>query len=245
MANLPETVIAWDSGDKAVTVDAGTPTANFSFSFTNVSAKPVVVSGVRTSCGCTTAQLPAMPWTIPAGSNEVLHITMTLAGKQGTIPKSVTFSTDKGTKHLMVRTTILPLTTASGMVPGAREQNQMLARMDRQAVFKGDCASCHGEPAKGKLAGELYTAACGICHEAEPRASSVPDLKVAKQERNADYWRNWITSGKQGTMMPAFAVNEGGILTDEQISSLVDHLMKTMPVKPATQPISTVPPPAH
>lgn len=233
--DLPSTVIAWDSMDKSVSVDFGTLNAGFSFSLTNVSTETVTVLSVRTSCGCTSAQLPPMPWQIPPGSNEVLNINMNLAGKGGTVIKSVTFSTDHGTKNLLVRTTILPLQSAAGMAAGAREQNQMLALADRQAVFKGDCATCHAEPAKGKLGAELYTAVCGVCHEAEHRASMVPDLKVAKQERNAEYWRNWITNGKQGSLMPAFAVSQGGILTEEQITSLVEHLHKTMPSRPATQ----------
>jgi mono/diheme cytochrome c family protein len=246
LGDLPTSILAWDSTDKAVAVDFGTLNAAYSFSFTNVSAEPVSIQSVRTSCGCTTAQLPPMPWLIPPGSNEVLNVNMNLAGKSGTVIKSVTVVTDKGIKNLLVRTTILPMTSAAGMADGAREQNQMLALADRQAVFKGDCATCHTEPAKGKLGSELYTAACGVCHEAEHRATMVPDLKVAKQERNAEYWRNWITNGKQGTLMPAFAMNQGGILTDEQISSLVDHLMKAMPTQPVPGAGANVSPPvAH
>jgi mono/diheme cytochrome c family protein len=243
--DLPASVMAWDSLDKAVSVSFGTLNTNFCFSFTNLSAEAVTIQLVRTSCGCTTAKLPAMPWVIPAGSNDVLNINMNLAGKGGTVVKSVTLQTDKGMKNLLVRTTILPQPTGTTMAAGAREQNQMLALTDSKAIFKGDCASCHAEPAKGKHGPELYAAACGICHEAEHRASSVPDLKVAKQVRNEEYWRNWITSGKQGTMMPPFAVNQGGILTDEQIASLVNHLMQAMPTKPAPQTAATVPAPAH
>lgn len=243
--DLPASVIAWDSIDKAVSVEAGTINAGYSFSLTNVSADPVSVLSVRTSCGCTTAQLPPMPWVLPAGSNGVISINMNLAGKGGTVIKSVTVSTDKGTKNLLVRTTILPVQTAAAMATGAREQNQALALADRQAVFKGDCATCHVEPAQGKMGAALYTAACGVCHEAEHRATMVPDLKVAKQERNAEYWRNWISNGKQGSLMPAFAVTAGGILTGEQIASLVDHLVKTMPAKPTkTAASANVPVPA-
>lgn len=244
--DLATTVLAWDSTDKAVSVDFGTLNVDYKFAFTNVSSEPVVIQAVRTSCGCTTAKLPPMPWTIPPGSNDVLNVAMNLLGKSGTVVKSVTVQTDKGMKNLLVRTTILQLQSATAMASGMREQNQMLALADPQAIFKGDCASCHAEPAKGKLGGELYTAACGICHEAEHRASSVPDLKVAKQERTADYWRNWISGGKQGTMMPAFSVGLGGILTDEQIGSLVEHLMKTMPTKPLPpgQAAASVPAPA-
>jgi mono/diheme cytochrome c family protein len=235
-ADLPANVIAWDATDKAVSVNTGEMLAKYTFALTNVSSETVTIAQVRTSCGCTTAQLPPMPWQLPPGSNGVINVNMNVTGKSGTVIKTVSVATDKGTKHLLVRTTILPLPSATAMAPGSREQNQMLALADRQAVFKGDCATCHAEPAKGKLGHDLYAAVCGVCHEAEHRASMVPDLKIAKQERNAEYWRNWITSGKQGSLMPAFAIAQGGILTDEQINSLVDHLSKTMPSKPTVPP---------
>jgi len=232
-ADLPATVIAWDSIDKAQAVDFGTLNVPYTYSLTNVSSEPVTILSVRSSCGCTTAKLPPMPWKIDSGSNGVINVNMNLAGKNGTVIKSVSVVSDKGTKHLLVRTTIMPLQSSTAMADGSREQNQMLALADRQSVFKGDCASCHAEPAKGTQGAELYTAVCGVCHEAEHRASMVPDLKIAKQERNAEYWHNWIKDGKQGTLMPAFAVNSGGILTDEQIASLVNYLLKTMPTKPS------------
>jgi mono/diheme cytochrome c family protein len=240
-ADLPDSIIAWDSHDKSVTVDAGIPDASLSFSLTNVSQEPVIVTDVHTSCGCTTAQLPDMPWTLAPGTNGVIDISMSLAGKTGTVIKSVTVTTDKGTKNLIVRSVILPLQTSTSLAPGSRERNQMLAQVDRQMVFKGDCASCHVASDKGMLGAELFTSVCGVCHEAEHRSTMVPDLHVAKQERNADYWRNWITNGKQGSLMPAFAINAGGILTDQQIASLVDYLLKNMPTKPApaTVPSST------
>ena len=232
-ADLTPEIIAWDSVDKSVTVNFGEPVAKFQFSLTNASATPVTVVAVTTSCGCTTAQVPPMPWVIAPGKDAAFAVNMNLAGKSGTIPKTVSFATDKGTKHLLVRTTINPLPATAGMAPGSRDQNQQLALADRQAVFRGDCASCHVDKAKDKLGKELYVAACGICHDAEHRASMVPDLRVAKAERNDDYWRNWIANGRQGSLMPAFALPAGGILNDTQIASLVDYLMKNLPVKPS------------
>lgn len=233
-ADLPASILAWDSADKAVTVKFGEPVAKFQFSLTNVSAEAVTVVAVPTSCGCTAAHVPPMPWVIGPGKDASFDVNMTLAGKNGTVIKTVTFATDKGTKHLLVRTTIEPMTTAAAMAPGSREVNQRMAQADRQAVFRGDCASCHADVAKGKQGKELYVAACGVCHEAEHRASMVPDLHIAKQERNEEYWRNWITNGKAGSLMPAFALPAGGILDEAQIASLVDYLAKNMPAKPVT-----------
>ena len=65
-------------------------------------------SDVHPSCGCTTVELPPRPWTIPAGSNGTIKVSVNLAGKSGMVFKSVSVSTDKGKKDLMLRINILP-----------------------------------------------------------------------------------------------------------------------------------------
>jgi mono/diheme cytochrome c family protein len=232
--DLPASVISWDATDKGTNVNFGEPQARYSFALTNVSQGDVTIMAVTTSCGCTTAQLPPMPWKIAPGNNGVINVNMNLAGKNGTVIKTITVSTDKGMKQLLVRTRILPMPTSTAMTPGTRENNQLLSRSDRQAVFKGDCASCHVEPTRNKFGEDLFKAACAICHEAEHRASMVPDLHVARQERTEDFWKNWVTNGRQGSLMPAFSLASGGILSEEQVKSLVDYLVKTMPAKPGS-----------
>jgi mono/diheme cytochrome c family protein len=225
--------LTWDSVNKAVTVSNGTPEAHFTFYLTNISPDVVVISSVGTSCGCTAAKLPEQPWHLAAGSNGEINVTMNLAGKMGTVPKTVTVNTEKnGSKTLFVRTTILPSpvsATMGGMNPIDRNNNQKLAMADRQAVFRGDCARCHVEPTKNKMGAELFATACGVCHEGEQRASMVPNLHALPKEKNAEYWRTWITYGRPGSLMPAFSKEQGGIFDDAQIASLVGYLMATIP----------------
>jgi hypothetical protein len=119
-----------------------------------------------------------------------------------------------------------------------------LALTDRQTPLKQqDCAKCHVEPAVGKLGKELYATACAICHNAEHRATTVPDLQILPHPLPADYWRMAVTLGKTNSMMPAFAKDHGGFLTPEQITSLVEYLTKDFPKEgklvyhePADQP---------
>jgi mono/diheme cytochrome c family protein len=246
---LPPGVLAWDAELKETTVNATQPIAQLVFNFTNISASEVSINHVGTSCGCTVAQLPPMPWKLAPGTNGTIPVTMNVAGKSGMVFKTLTINTDKGWKMLSVKTTIQP--PPAQMTAGNREQNLLLAKADRQAVFKGQCASCHVEKAIGKMGKDLYDSACGICHEAEHRASMVPDLHALKHETNAEYWKVWVEFGKQGSLMPAFAQRHGGPLSDQQIASLVDHLVKTIPSKvntaattPAPTTASAVPSPA-
>jgi len=226
-------LLKWDADRKELTVPHGTASAPFIFSLTNVSKEVVTIHATSTSCGCTVASLPEQPWRLAPGTNGQISAAMNLAGKSGTTVKTITVATDKGNKVLYVQATILPALAMAQMTDADREKNQKLAIADRQAVFKGECASCHAEPAKAKFGQPLFTAVCGVCHEAEHRATMVPDLHKIAQPTNAEYWRNWITHGKAGTLMPAFSLADGGILNEEQINSLVNYLVVAIPSKPA------------
>ena len=238
---LPDTVLAWNSLSQEYIAKIGEPEAHFKFTFTNVSPDVVTVNAAPGSCGCTVAKLPPLPWKVAPGETGEIPVVMNLAGKNGAIVKTVTLMTDKGNRTLMVKSVIpvpQPVTPpAPGQQPimtdAARAKNQELAKVDRQAVFKGDCATCHAHKARDKMGKELYAASCGICHEAEHRAEMVNDLHNLKTPPTAEYWTLFIVNGKAGTLMPAFSQAQGGPLTDAQIESLVDYLVKDFPKTPA------------
>jgi hypothetical protein len=233
---LSATNMIWDAESKTTNVAAGTSNAEFAFCFTNRSPAPYTIISVGTSCGCTTAQLPALPWTIPPQTNGQIGVRVNLAGKSGALQKTITVGTDHGNKVLVVRIIIEPPSTPT-MSEAARAQNLQVSQKDRQAVFKGDCISCHVKPTEGKYGQELYKVVCGICHEGEHRASMVPDLHALKVPTDELFWRTWITVGKPGTLMPAFAKTESGPLTDLQIVSLAAYLNTFIPSHVATNSV--------
>jgi mono/diheme cytochrome c family protein len=201
---------------------------------TNNVAKPVPVAilDVHPSCGCTTAQLPPLPWIIAPGTNGQFGLTVNLAGRTGMQVKTVNVKTDKGFKQLILKINILPpvipiLTAAD------RERNLIAAKADRQAVFHGECAICHVKNGAGKYGQALYAADCAICHESKNRAPMVPDLHAIKTPTNDEFWRIWIAHGKPGSLMPAFSTADGGPLSDMQIASLAGYLNVAIPPQPA------------
>jgi cytochrome c553 len=225
---LPDGVLVWDTLLKAMDAAADQSKAQFTFNFTNVSPDNVVILNVKPSCGCTTAQLPSLPWTIPASTSGQIGITVNLEGKSGMLFKTIAVTTDKGSKTLNVRINILPVVKPQ-MTEADRTKGIAAAKVDRQAIFKGDCASCHVKNVEGKYAKDLYDSVCGICHEAEHRATMVPDLHALKVPTNEDFWRTWISNGKPGTLMAAFASSQGGPLNDMQIASLAAYLNYIIP----------------
>ncbi len=226
--------LAWDAESKDFKAKAGEGMASFVFFFTNISAAEVVISNVTTTCGCTVAQLPSQPWHLAPGTNGELKVTMNLAGKLGRVTKEVSVNSSAGTKVLRVRVTI-PATSAAVTenARGDRAANMEAAKANRQAIFQGDCISCHVTKGAGKFGKELFVADCAICHDTPHRAAMVPDLRAPRTPRDHAYWANWITSGRAGSLMPAFGEKEGGPLSQGQIDSLVTYLMENFPKGPA------------
>ena len=225
---LPDGVLAWNGLTQETTVAADVPSAHFTFSFTNVTSGTVAILDVHPSCGCTTAQLPPLPWLIPAGTSGQFGLTVNLAGKTGMQFKTVNVKTDKGFKQLILKINILPPVVPTQSAAD-RAQAMNLAKADRQSVFRGDCAVCHVKPGDSKYGKVLYDAVCGICHEAKDRASMVPDLHNIKTPTNVEFWQTWIAHGKAGSLMPAFSTADGGPLADIQIATLAQYLAATIP----------------
>jgi mono/diheme cytochrome c family protein len=234
---LPDGVLAWNSLSQSASVPANSTQAHFLFSFTNVTSGNVSISTVHPSCGCTTADLPPLPWTIPAGGGGQIPVTVNLsaalAGSEGTLLKAVTVITDKGSKQLLLRINILPPVIAT-QTDAERTNSMAIAKADRQAIFKADCANCHATPGEGKYGKALYEAVCAVCHDAEHRAAIVPDLHTLTVPTNLEFWRTWAAHGKPGSLMPAFSTVEGGPLNDMQIATLATYLNFAIPSRAVT-----------
>ena len=239
---LPDGVIAWDDLTKATDATNEQDFARFTFSFTNVTAGNVTILDVHPSCGCTTAELPPVPWTLPPGESGQIKLNVNLAGKSGTLFKTVNVSTDKGNKTLTLRINILPPVVVK-MSEEDRARGVAAAKVDRQAVFKGDCASCHVPKIEGKYGQTLYDAVCAICHEGEHRAAMVPDLHNLTVPTNDEFWRTWTAHGKSGSLMPAFSTAEGGPLNDMQVATIAAYLNFAIPSHVVTLITTNAPPP--
>lgn len=223
-------LLEWDALEKSVTPAVGMVETIFEFKASNRGPQTVEVIEARPSCGCTIVDLPETPWRLAPGASGTLRAKVDFSGKHGMFRKVVHVHTSAGSQTLVLTVNIPEAGEAE------RRRNQALAAANRQAVFRGDCARCHAEPAAGKRGQELFFAVCTVCHLAPLRASMVPDLLEPKESRDAAYWRKWIGEGKDGTLMPAFADAKGGPLTAEQIESLVAFVLERLPTEPTKRP---------
>ena len=218
--------LVWDSMEKSAEAEPGNPVAEFTFSVTNKAAAATEITEIRASCGCTVLKVPSTPWVLPAGTSGSFTAQVDFRGKSGKCSKTVFVNSPAGMQ--MLRVTInIPETPES-----ARERNRQMASVDRQAVFRGECASCHATPTEGKEGEALFQKACAICHSASPRASMVPELFTGSGSHDVAYWRKWISEGREGSLMPAFAQKNDGPLTDAQIASLIEFALNRRPTQP-------------
>lgn len=227
-ATEPVHPLVWDAMTKTLSTALDARSVSVSFTVTNTSDRSLRIYDVRPSCGCTTVELPSTPWILASGEKGSFRGTVDITGKHGELAKMFYVSSIPGTQTLTV---VLKVPEPD---PDLRDRNQQLAKTDRQAVFRGECAVCHAAPTKGLMGDALFAAACTICHGSDRRASMVPDLAVARGPRDRAFWEKWISEGKEGTLMPAFSTKQGGPLNDEQLASLLEYVTTQLASEPAT-----------
>jgi mono/diheme cytochrome c family protein len=233
--NVP--TLAFDGEIKSYDASPGEMSAPFTFNLTNVWTNEIVITNVKASCHCTVASMPSEPWHLAPQASGQVKARIDLQGKMGSITKTLTFFTSVGTRIVYLKVNVPPPPSLSGkMTDAERMAARLKATADAQAIFKGDCASCHADKGRNAYGQDLYALDCGICHESSHRDSKVPDLHALKQPTDFDYWKTIITFGKAHTMMPAFAASQGGPLTEPQIISLATYLNHTIShnVSPST-----------
>ncbi len=74
----------------------------------------------------------------------------------------------------------------------------------------------------------LFAQNCSGCHGAEGKLGPAPPLNDPMFLTIAppDELRQVISAGRHGTMMPAFAREQGGMLTPQQVDVLIDGLQR-------------------
>ena len=107
-AELTNGILAFDHEMAEATVTNGAPEARFTFNFTNISPASLAITNVGLSCGCTTVELPLLPWVLKPGDRGQLPVTLEVAGKSGVVAKTLQLRTDRGVKTLIVKADVRP-----------------------------------------------------------------------------------------------------------------------------------------
>jgi len=157
---------------------------------------------VESSCGCTTVEPETRM--LSAGSFTPLHIEVDTLGKRGDVRKSITMIDQDGKKSI------------AWLILHVKRNPHVMG--ENRSIFDGKCASCHVDPAKGKVLGsDIYTAVCVMCHGAGAKGAYAPSLLAMDDE---DVLSELIANGTGTHHMPAFIQKKGGPLTQKQINTL-------------------------
>ncbi len=76
------------------------PSVSYDFEFKNIGKVPIIFSDVHGSCGCTVPTWPKEP--ILPGKTSKIAVTYSTQGRQGQINKTVTVTSNVGTKILKI-----------------------------------------------------------------------------------------------------------------------------------------------
>jgi len=164
------------------------------------------IASVQTSCGCSVAT-PEQSLLMPGGFTRIKIVVDTFA-KQGDAKKWVLLTDDAGHR-------------SKAWVTLHVKPNPHLDTSTR-SIFRGKCAACHFDPARGKLKGaDIYQAVCAMCHGADREGVSGPSLKYHHDKKILSHV---IADGAGSQHMPGFAMSRGGPLTDKQVKTLARWL---------------------
>ena len=209
--------LAFDADTKEYHASTEETNAPFTFYVTNVWTNAIVIQEVVGSCRCTAAELPTNPWVLAPGASGPITASVELGGEEEEeLIRTLTVWTSVGVWDLTLEISVTnpPRRADTPLTETERNAATAKATADPRAIFKGDCAACHADKARGLLGQELYAASCGICHDSPKRPAFVPALRGLKPQADLDYWKGIITHGKPKTLMPGFAASEGGPLTE-------------------------------
>ena len=163
---------------------------------------PLVITGIQTSCGCTTGMLDER--LLPPGGFTLMHVRVDTFAKRGRVRKQLWVSDDQG--H-----------TATATLRLTVRRNPHMALSGR-SLFDAPCASCHAAPARGKTTGpKIFAAVCSMCHGANAEGGYAPSLRGG---RAAAVLAKIISEGGGSHYMPAFAKTRGGPLGRGQVRAL-------------------------
>lgn len=203
------------------------------FKVWNKGAKPLVITRVRTSCGCTAAMMESS--VIDPGEHERLRVSFRPQGRQGAMRRSVNVhSNDPNTPNVQLK--IIAEVFPAGEEQQAPAPVKRVHPRREKLVFGGTCLKCHAPRKRSETGMELYASSCAACHGSAGAGLTIkteligPSLSLANMTvRSMAGIRQVIAAGTGHPAMPGFSKEYDGPLSEQQIDSLVDLIFKKFP----------------
>ncbi len=200
------------------------------FKIRNAGTKPLVITRVQTSCGCTAAMMETS--VVDPGQTGRLRVSFNPHGQKQVVTRTVTvYSNDavQPTLALKVTAEVVP----AGDEKKAPEPSKRAHAREAKLVFSTACLKCHGPKSSGESGAHLYASACVACHGASGAGVRLgdevigPPLRLAGMSvKSGPGLTQTVQAGTGHPAMPGYGKAYGGPLTDAQVASLVDLILK-------------------
>lgn len=203
------------------------------FRVKNGGTKPLIISRVRSSCGCAAAMMESS--VIAPGETGKLRVSFNPSRQRGTVSRSISiYSNDDDNP-------VVTISIAAEVVPKGEEkqESETPARAHERKeklIFDSGCLRCHGPRKKSQAGQDLYLSVCAACHGRDGKGRKIgeetlgPSLEIAKRSVKSEGGvMQLICAGSGHPFMPGFGESYGGPLSKEQVASLVDLIIKGIP----------------
>ncbi len=205
------------------------------FRVKNAGNKPLVVSRVRSSCGCAAAMMESS--VIQPGETGKLRVSFNPTRQKGTVTRSISVysnDTDNPTVNISISAQIVP----AGQEGQEREPEPRAHERKGELVFDSGCLRCHGPGGKGQAGRDLYVSVCAHCHGADGKGRKIdeetigPSLETARRSVKSKGGLNQIIcDGSGDPSMPGFCEKYGGPLSKKQVASLAELIFEGVPAE--------------
>src|SRR5687768_4916546 len=206
------------------------------FKVSNTGDKPLVITRVQTSCGCTAAMMESS--VIDPGKTGRLRVQFNPKGQKQVVTRTVTVhSNDEVQPALALRISaeVVPVGEEKKAAPAPRRAHPPRPRL----AFVGECLKCHGPRSPSESGEKLYLSTCASCHGPSGEGVTLggkevigPALRLTGMTvKSPAGLRQVIAAGTGHPFMPGFGREYGGPLSDAQVASVVEHILKALPAR--------------
>jgi cytochrome c553 len=203
------------------------------FRVKNTGKKPLIISRVSSSCGCTAAMMESS--VIDPGETGKLRVSFNPGRLKGTITRSVSLHSND-TYNPVVTIKVIAEVAPAGEGELSKEPPERAHDREEKLLFESRCMGCHGPRRKGEAGIELYMSVCAACHGRDGRGRKIgeevlgPTLDSARRSvKSKGGVTQLICAGTGHPYMPGFGESYKGPLSEEQIASLVEIVIQGIP----------------
>jgi cytochrome c1 len=176
---------------------------------------------------------------IDPGKTGRLRVSFNPRGQRQVLARSITIhSNDPERPALVIKVSAEVVPPGEEKMPQAPAAAKRAHPPESKLVLEGKCLKCHGPKSQDQKGARLFASGCAACHGEGgqgvriDRESIGPPLRLTTMTvKTRAGLTQVISAGTGHPAMPGFGKSYGGPLTDTQVASLVQLVLKGFPAR--------------